>query len=408
VLRNVGGVYSCTCPGWRLQSAPIERRTCKHLKDARGAAVEEGRVGLVQVAKVPTAWVHTAGPPPLLLAHTWELGDEPTGWWMSEKLDGVRAYWNGQRFLSRLGHEYVAPPWFTAGLPSTPLDGELWAGRKQFQKTVSIARKQGAGHGWKELLYVVFDAPAAAALFEDRLDVARQVIAAAKNAHVAFHPQERCLSLAHLQQQLAHVESLGGEGLMLRRPGSRYEVGRSSTLLKVKTFKDAEARVLGQVEGSGKFVGMMGALEVELADGTKFSVGSGFTDDQRRAGYAPGTLITFRYQELSKDGVPRFPSFVGLRIDAKLTQPPAPKPAPSAVIASAEPVSALRRFEKPMSTGGSRFWEIELKGRVYRTAFGVVGGPTHRRIKRLATVWLAAQAALDEVAAKKARGFVEK
>jgi DNA ligase-1 len=432
VLRNVGGVYSCNCPAWRNQSVPIERRTCKHLKQVRGAQVEEARVGLATAPapKPSTASTVPGAPPvqgakpdapPLLLAHSWERDVDLSGWWMSEKLDGVRAYWTGTRFLSRLGNEYFAPPWFTAGLPNTPLDGEIFAGRKLFQKTVSIVRRQDQSPAWKELSFVVFDAPGHPGLFEERLQVAEQLIAAAKNPQVRFHEHQRCLSNDHLLKELARVEALGAEGLMMRRPGSKYEVGRSSTLLKVKTFKDAEARVLAQVAGAGKFAGMMGALEVELPDGTRFSVGTGFSDDERRTGYPPGTLITFRYQELSKDGVPRFPSFVGVRIDGEFTPkarvaqaslpmaPPAP-PAP-VVAAPVPPVAAKgdrRRFERPMSTGeGTQFWQIELAGAEYRVAFGVVGGPAHHRTTRCANAWAAAKDAMDRVSEKLSKGYAE-
>ena len=86
---------------------------------------------------------------------------------------------------------------------------------------------------------------------------------------------------------------------MLRQPGSRYEVGRSATLLKVKTFHDAEARVLEHLKGAGRHKGRLGALLVELADGTRFSVGTGFSDAERGAPPPVGSIITFRYQELS-------------------------------------------------------------------------------------------------------------
>ena len=45
VLKNLGGVYSCSCPAWRNQWLPIERRTCKHLRNLRGDAAEEARLG---------------------------------------------------------------------------------------------------------------------------------------------------------------------------------------------------------------------------------------------------------------------------------------------------------------------------------------------------------------------------
>lgn len=66
---------------------------------------------------------------------------DPTGWWISEKLDGVRCYWNGASFISRQGHAYDVPSFFVDGLPNdVSLDGELWVGRKAFQECVSIVR----------------------------------------------------------------------------------------------------------------------------------------------------------------------------------------------------------------------------------------------------------------------------
>ena len=100
---------------------------------------------------------------------------------------------------------------------------------------------------------------------------------------------------------------------MLRRPGSFYESGRSHTLLKVKSFHDAEALVVAHLPGAGKHAGRLGALECTMPDGTQFSVGTGFSDAERSAPPPLGARITYRYQELSKDGVPRFPSFVGVR-----------------------------------------------------------------------------------------------
>ena len=154
VLKNVGGVYSCSCPAWRNQSVAIDRRTCKHLKKYRSEAAEAARVstGAAAVTTEPAAVEERPrSGPPLLLAHSWDNKKDLTGWWLSEKLDGVRAYWDGGQFLSRQGNRFYAPDWFTAGLPSTPLDGELWLGRKRFQRTVSVVRSQNAGEAWKEL-----------------------------------------------------------------------------------------------------------------------------------------------------------------------------------------------------------------------------------------------------------------
>ncbi len=236
---------------------------------------------------------------------------------MSEKLDGVRAYWDGKAFLSRLGNRSHAPDWFTAGLPETPLDGELWGGRKRFQRTISVVRRQDRSDHWKEILFVVFDAPAMDAPFEERLAFCRALVEEQRPAYAKFLDHGQCKGLAHLREELARVEELGGEGLMMRRPGSRYEVGRSASLLKVKSFFDAEARVVEHLPGEGRHKGRLGALLVELGDGTRFSVGTGFSDAERRAAPGVGAIITFRYQELSEAGVPRFPSYVCVRDDVR-------------------------------------------------------------------------------------------
>jgi DNA ligase-1 len=307
-LKNVGGVYSCTCPAWRNQSVAIERRTCKHLRKLRGDAAVEARIGGALPQKPVKESAATEGPP-LLLAERWESDLDLAGWWMSEKLDGVRAYWDGKQFLSRQGNLYHAPDWFVAGLPDVPLDGELWIDRKKFQRTTSIVRRQDKSEHWKEVAFVVFDAPAMPAVFEERVAFVADHLRRHAPPHARALGHELCKGIDHLRQELARIEALGGEGLMLRQPRSRYEAGRSTTLLKVKSFHDAEARVIGHLEGRGKHKGRLGALEVVLPDGTRFSVGTGFSDAERAAPPPIGSVITFRYQELSEGGVPRFPSY---------------------------------------------------------------------------------------------------
>jgi DNA ligase-1 len=403
-LKNSGGVLSCTCPAWRNQGAGIERRTCKHLRAYRGDDAERERIGAAELAPRTKAANGDAEGPPILLAHRWEAEDL-TGWWLSEKLDGVRAYWDGKRFLSRLGNEFFAPEWFTKRLPDTVLDGELWGGRKQFQRTVGIVKRQDRSELWKDLLYVVFDAPTHAGVFEDRLAHAAKVLGDAGMAHARVHEHEQCRGHDHLKQELARVESLGGEGLMARRPRSRYEIGRSSSLLKVKTFKDAEARVLDHAAGAGRHKGRLGALVVELEDGTRFNVGTGFSDAEREDPPPVGSIITFRYQELSDGGVPRFPSYVGLRADAVWKGKAAPEVTPRAAAkpaARAKPSAGRRRFE--MQEGDTRyFWEIEQDGMRHRVRFGTF----EQKTKRFESERDAEQALADRIREKVERGFSE-
>ena len=196
-----------------------------------------------------TARAPTGGPSPALWPSGWDNSQDLAGWWLSEKLDGVRAYWDGKALISRLGNRFHAPDWFLAGLPDFPLDGELWIGRKSFQRTVSIVRRQDKSDLWKEVRYVAFDAPAVDAAFEGRLAAIHSHIERFRPPYLSAHEHAICTDLDHLRAELARIEALGGEGLMLRQPESRYEVGRSLTLLKVKTFHDAEARVLEREGG---------------------------------------------------------------------------------------------------------------------------------------------------------------
>lgn len=312
-IKNVGGVYSCSCPAWRNQGKPPHERSCKHIVALRGREAEAQRV---QAEPPPPAASGAAKEgPPVLLAHPWDQSTDVTGWWISEKLDGVRAYWDGKQLLSRLGNPFVAPAWFIANLPPFPLDGELWGGRRLFQRTVSIVRRQDGSEQWRQIRYVLFDAPAQNGPFEERIAHLQDWFAKNPVEHCQVLEQRPCQGLDHLREELTRIESEGGEGLMVRRPGSHYEAGRSLTLLKVKSFKDDEATVVGHQPGEGRHAGRLGALLLQLANGVRFSVGSGFSDAEREDPPAIGSLVTFRYQELSDSGVPRFPTYVSTRWD---------------------------------------------------------------------------------------------
>ena len=250
---------------------------------------------------------------PVMLAHRWDQKVDIKGWWMSEKLDGVRGYWTGKEMISRSGHQFHIPTWFTKNFPSTPLDGELWIGRQQFSEIVGIIRRKVPAAEWKKVRYLIFDAPQAEGGFEKRLDFARRWFRQHPNPYTEVLKQQICENEMHLRRKLGEIESLGGEGLMLRKPDSAYTVGRSYDLLKVKTFKDAEATVIKHLAGSGKHAGRLGALLVELPNGIQFAIGTGFTDQERENPPPVGSMITFKYYGFHESGIPRFASFLRVR-----------------------------------------------------------------------------------------------
>ncbi|KAJ3123364.1 hypothetical protein HK098_002006 [Nowakowskiella sp. JEL0407] len=257
--------------------------------------------------------------PGVLLAHSWTEDIDPKNYWMSEKLDGIRAIYDpyAKTFRSRNGNEFFAPDFFVKGYPTDMyLDGELFCGRGKFREASSIVRSHSSPK-WNEVVYKVFDSPTLPQRFEQRMEKIKDWVSKNKECTtIEVVEQIRVLSKQHVLDKLEEVEGLGGEGLMLRQPKSFYEGTRSKTLLKVKSFYDAEAIVEGHKEGSGKNVGLCGALLCKMENGTKFKIGSGLTDNDRRKPPKKGAIVTYRFQELTADGVPRFPTFVGVRIDA--------------------------------------------------------------------------------------------
>jgi len=252
---------------------------------------------------------------PVMLAHRWDQKVDIKGWWMSEKLDGVRGYWTGKELISRSGNLFSVPKWFTRNFPSTPLDGELWIGRRQFSVLVGIIRRKMPADEWEKVRYLIFDAPQAEGGFEKRLDFARRWFRQHPNPYTEVLKQQICENEMHLRRKLGEIEALGGEGLMLRKPDSAYTVGRSYDLLKVKTFKDAEATVIKHLSGSGKHAGRLGALLVEQPNGIQFAIGTGFTDQERENPPPVGSIITFKYYGFHESGIPRFASFLRVRED---------------------------------------------------------------------------------------------
>ncbi|HWV63121.1 MAG TPA: DNA ligase, partial [Oxalicibacterium sp.] len=193
---------------------------------------------------------------PVMLANSYRAGIDLAAYWVSEKYDGLRAYWDGERLLTRGGEIIHAPAWFVAGWPAVPLDGELWAGRGRFAEAVSTARTQQPDDAaWRNMRFMAFDLPAHGGTFDERLPVLRQTIAALNKQWVRAVPQEKVKSHAELQQRLHAIVQAGGEGLMLHRGASLYRAERNDDLLKLKLHDDAEAKVLGHLPGKGKHAG---------------------------------------------------------------------------------------------------------------------------------------------------------
>lgn len=249
--------------------------------------------------------------PDLLLAQDYQDNIDVSQYWVSEKLDGVRAYWDGKQLISRGGNIIQAPAWFTADFPPRPLDGELWLARQQFAQILStVSKQQPVSSEWQQLAYYIFELPQAEGTFTERIRMMQLLVQQQNSPYLQVVPQFRVADRATLLATLTQLEQAGAEGLMLHHQDAHYKTGRSADLLKLKTYQDAEATVIGYRPGRGKYQGMVGALIVRTPEGLEFAIGSGLTDALRQTPPAVGSEITYRYNGYTSNGIPRFARFL--------------------------------------------------------------------------------------------------
>lgn len=334
------------------------------------------------------------------LAHTYNPEKHrPAGMMLSEKLDGMRALWDGgitrglesaavpwantlkdhinlevkysTGLWSRYGKPIQAPSWFLDQLPSFCCDGELYAGRGNFQKLVSTTKKLvPIDSEWENVKYMIFDVPPPAKLFGDGKinnpnfqkqmkdcyswalgkgivipncldhDTSYRYLRhnVKETEHVKVHdqmvlPYSTDEARKFVEEEVERVTDLGGEGLILKNRGAIWEPRRNDNILKVKKLEDSEGIVTGYISGKetdkgSKLRGLMGAIILDFR-GKRLEL-SGFTDAERSFGNAfnhswawdnpgmqlpnelvdhplfpRGSIVTFRYRELTEDGLPK-------------------------------------------------------------------------------------------------------
>jgi DNA ligase 1 len=289
----------------------------RHSFQATALSVAMGLAALLTIQPARAA----SPPPPLMLANVYHPGVTLADYWVSEKYDGVRGFWDGAQLMTRGGEAIAVPAWFTAGWPAVPMDGELWAGRGQFAKAVSTVRQKTPDEAaWRGMAFMVFDLPSQGGTFTERIPPLDKIVAAINQPWVKAVAQLKLADPAALQRLLAKTVKAGGEGLMLHRGASLYKGLRSDDLLKVKTHEDTEARVVAHVPGKGKYAGQLGALIVEMPAingeaARRFKLGTGFTDADRQHPPAVGSMVTYRFRGINPSGIPRFASFMRVRED---------------------------------------------------------------------------------------------
>ena len=263
-------------------------------------------------------------------------GQNVGGWLASEKLDGVRAYWDGRNLRSRNGKILAASEGWSAHFPPFALDGELYTARGEFEKIQStVMDKTPSIAAWSEVKFYVFDVPEAGGGLLERLSELEKFILQNPQAgqNLKIIKQVKVKDNAEFEAFADAVIAKGGEGAVVREPNVPYERKRSKNALKYKKFKDAECEVTEVNVGTGKYAGLMGSVTckslgvagsnsdeqndklLQPASGVKFKIGSGFSDEERANPPKIGSIITYKYQNLTAKGVPRFPIFLRVRED---------------------------------------------------------------------------------------------
>ena len=252
-----------------------------------------------------------------------------SGWLASEKLDGVRAYWDGENLLSRQGKKLNAPLSFTKNFPKFALDGELYAKELKFEEIqATVMDKLPDEKAWQRLKFHIFDVPEASGGLLTRLEVLAKFLKNEPNQNLIIIKQIKMRDNAQFLKFTESIIAKGGEGAVVREPNTPYERKRSKNALKFKKFKDAECEVIAINKGSGKYVKFAGSLTCKVLggkdaeekagepkSGTIFKIGSGLSDEKRQNPPKIGSIITYKFQNLTANGKPRFPIFLRVRED---------------------------------------------------------------------------------------------
>ncbi|MDB2562803.1 DNA ligase [Sulfurimonas sp.] len=245
--------------------------------------------------------------PELLLLNNYKNDINTTSWYMSEKLDGIRAFWNGKELISRSGKIFSVPKFFIKNFPKHELDGELWSQRNDFSNIVSIVNRKKADQRWNQVTYNIFEVPSAKGNLLERLKKVKET------QYIKIIKQVEVKSKKHLNQFLKTIEDKGGEGIVVRDGNIKYYTGRTNNSLKVKSYSDKECIVIGYNKGKGKYEGLLGSLSCVMKTKKVIKIGSGFTKEQRVSPPVIGAIVTFKHYGLTSLGNPRFPIFLRIR-----------------------------------------------------------------------------------------------
>jgi DNA ligase 1 len=233
-----------------------------------------------------------------------------SGWYMSEKLDGIRGYWNGKKFYTKNGNIINIPKKFTKNFPSFALDGELWSRRNDFEFIQSTVLDKTPSTKWEKITYNIFEVPNTKGDFLQRLQKAKDWFSKHPNRNVKIIEQIKCKDEDHLIEYLNSIVTLKGEGIIVKDASKLYHTGRSPYILKVKKFLDMEGLVIGY---NYKKDGSFKSLKIKLKNNITFNLSSGLSEKNKQNPPKKGEIVTFKYYGFTKNNKPKFASFLRVR-----------------------------------------------------------------------------------------------
>lgn len=241
----------------------------------------------------------------------------PQSFVYSEKLDGVRAFWDGKNLYSKGGKLLTPPSFFTQNFPPFAIEGELWSKRGDFENIVSILKSTKKKEKWRELKFYIFEVPNQQGGILKRLEVLEAYLASQPAPFISIIPQLPLNTLQALQDALSAITQVGGEGVVVREKDAPYYTGRNKKAMKLKLYEDRECKITSYVQGKGKFENLVGSI-ICLDGDVEFKIGSGMSEDFRKNPPKVGTIITYKYFGLNKNKLPKFPVFLRIRSDESL------------------------------------------------------------------------------------------
>lgn len=252
-------------------------------------------------------------PLPLALYHS---DVDPSGYWVRERLRGVRAYWTGQRLLDGDGATLTVPDGFTRGFPPIPMDGQLWMGRGSFGRLLAVVhRRVPDPTQWRSLYFMALDLPDHQGPFNQRLRTLRRRVREARAPHLRVPPHARIRTRDELNKELALILKAGGAGLILHRDAALYHHPVKDDLLMMRSYRHAQAKVVAVIHRAGPGDTSMTGLLLRGKGGRRLRLMKGFSAAQRRRPPPIGSIVEYKFYGYNHDGKPRFMSFLRVRQD---------------------------------------------------------------------------------------------